>query len=87
MSQRIAHDWHLPSALPLNKCCTELDPDSVKTFYIDGKPPVAGQTFRNPDLAKTFRLLAAGGRDAFYKGEIAPSASDLATIARAISPL
>jgi gamma-glutamyltranspeptidase / glutathione hydrolase len=70
-SQRIAHDWHLPSALPLAKCCTELDPDSVKTFYIDGKPPVAGQVFRNPGLAKTFRLLAAGGRDAFYKGEIA----------------
>jgi gamma-glutamyltranspeptidase/glutathione hydrolase len=71
VSQRIAHDWHLPSALPLKKCCTELDPDSVKTFYIDGKPPVAGQIFRNPDLAKTFRLLATGGRDAFYKGEIA----------------
>jgi gamma-glutamyltranspeptidase/glutathione hydrolase len=71
VSQRIAHDWHLPFALPLAKCCTELDPDSVKTFYIDGKPPVAGQFFRNPDLAKTFRLLAAGGRDALYKGEIA----------------
>ena len=71
VTQRIAHDWHLPPALPLKKCCTELDPESVKTFYIDGKPPVAGQIFRNPDLAKTFRLLAEGGRDAFYKGEIA----------------
>ncbi len=46
-------------------------PDSVKTWYIDGKRPVAGQIYRNPDLAKTFRLLQKGGRDAFYKGEIA----------------
>ena len=27
--------------------------------------------FRNPDLAHTFRMLQAQGRDAFYKGEIA----------------
>jgi gamma-glutamyltranspeptidase / glutathione hydrolase len=71
VSQRIANDWHLPRALPLRSCCTDLDPDSVATFYIDGKPPVAGQIFRNPGLARTFRLIAAGGRDAFYKGEIA----------------
>jgi gamma-glutamyltranspeptidase/glutathione hydrolase len=71
VSQRIANDWHLPHALPLRNCCTELDPDSVKNWYINGKPPVAGQIFRNPDLAKTFRLLQNGGRDAFYKGEIA----------------
>ena len=71
ISQRIAHDWHLPFALPLENCCSERDPDFVKTFYIDGKPPVAGQIFRNPGLARTFRLLAERGRDAFYKGEIA----------------
>jgi gamma-glutamyltranspeptidase/glutathione hydrolase len=38
---------------------------------VDGRPPVPGQIFRNPDLAKTFRLLQAKGRDAFYKGEVA----------------
>ena len=37
----------------------------------DGKGPAAGQVFRNPDLARTFRLIAEGGRDAFYEGEIA----------------
>ena len=37
----------------------------------NGKQPLPGQIFRNPDLAKTFRLLQAQGRDAFYKGEIA----------------
>ena len=29
-----------------------------------------GEVFRNPDLAKAFRLLAAGGPRAFYSGEI-----------------
>ncbi len=30
-----------------------------------------GQIFRNPDLARTLRLLQSKGADAFYKGEIA----------------
>ncbi|WP_372783212.1 gamma-glutamyltransferase family protein [Phenylobacterium sp.] len=71
VSQRIAHDWRLPNALPLKACCTAPDPDSVAAWYIDGQPPVAGQVYRNPDLAKTFRLLQAQGPDAFYKGDIA----------------
>jgi len=37
----------------------------------DGKGPAAGQVFRNPDLARTYRAIAAGGRDVFYEGEIA----------------
>ncbi|OYQ36043.1 gamma-glutamyltransferase [Niveispirillum lacus] len=48
----------------------ELD-NAKKTFLIDGKPPVAGQIFRNPDLANTLTLLARGGQDAFYKGPVA----------------
>ncbi|HXY96639.1 MAG TPA: gamma-glutamyltransferase family protein [Steroidobacteraceae bacterium] len=71
VSERIAGDWILPKALPLRGCCTELDPESVKTWYVNGRPPAPGQIFRNPDLARTFRLLEAGGADAFYKGEIA----------------
>src|SRR6516165_2507197 len=71
VSERIANDWRLPNALPLRACCSSRDPDSVAAWYINGKQPVAGQIFRNPDLAKTFRLLQQHGRDAFYKGEIA----------------
>jgi gamma-glutamyltranspeptidase/glutathione hydrolase len=71
VSERIASDWRLPNALPLRGCCTKLDPDSVRTWYIDGKPPREGQIFRNPDLAHSFRLLAKYGRDVFYRGEIA----------------
>ena len=71
VSERIAHDWILPKALPLRGCCSELDPDSVRTWYIDGRPPRVGEVFRNPGLARSFRLLQEQGVDAFYKGEIA----------------
>ena len=71
VSERIAHDWQLPEALPLRGCCTQLDPDSVRTWYVKGRPPKAGEIFKNPDLARTFRLLQAQGAEAFYKGVIA----------------
>jgi gamma-glutamyltranspeptidase/glutathione hydrolase len=71
ISERIAHDWRLPNALPLQACCTSPDPDSIKTWYVNGAQPVAGQIFRNPDLARTLRILQSKGEDAFYKGEIA----------------
>jgi gamma-glutamyltranspeptidase/glutathione hydrolase len=71
VSERIAHDWQLPNALPLEKCCSEPDPESVKTWYVNGQPPRPGQIFKNADLARTFRLLEAKGADGFYKGEVA----------------
>jgi gamma-glutamyltranspeptidase/glutathione hydrolase len=71
ISERIASDWVLPKALPLTGCCTRLDPDSVKTWYLNGRPPKAGEWFRNPDLARTFRLLQEHGADEFYRGQIA----------------
>jgi gamma-glutamyltranspeptidase/glutathione hydrolase len=33
--------------------------------------PGEGRLFRNPDLARAYRLIAEGGRGAFYEGEIA----------------
>jgi gamma-glutamyltranspeptidase / glutathione hydrolase len=71
VSERIAHDWQMPDALPLRKCCTQPDPDSIGTWYVNGKPPQVGQIFKNPALAKTLRLLEAKGSDGFYTGEIA----------------
>jgi gamma-glutamyltranspeptidase/glutathione hydrolase len=71
ITQRIAAEWELPPALPLQRCCRAYDPDSIKTWTIDGKEPEAGQIFRNPDLARTLRVLQRRGRDGFYKGEIA----------------
>jgi gamma-glutamyltranspeptidase/glutathione hydrolase len=36
-----------------------------------GHTPEQGEIFKNPDLAHTLTILAKGGRDVFYKGEIA----------------
>ena len=71
ITEEIGSGWILPNALPLQGCCTQLDPDSVNTFYINGVPPVAGTIFTNPDLAHTFRLIQQQGRNVFYNGEIA----------------
>ncbi|RZN35192.1 gamma-glutamyltransferase [Bradyrhizobium sp. Leo121] len=37
----------------------------------DGTPKRVGDLVRNPDYAKTLRLIAEGGSDVFYKGELA----------------
>ena len=71
VTEEIKSGWRMKNALPLEGCCTQVDPDSVKTFYINGIPPAEGTIFKNPDLAKTFRLIQQQGRDVFYKGEVA----------------
>src|SRR5258708_5971140 len=71
ITEEIASGWRMKNALPLAGCCKDVDPDSVKTFYINGARPTTGTIFRNPDLAKTLRLIQAQGRDGFYKGEVA----------------
>lgn len=38
---------------------------------IDGRGPRPGEIFRNPGLARTFRTVAEGGAEAYYRGEIA----------------
>jgi gamma-glutamyltranspeptidase/glutathione hydrolase len=45
--------------------------NALRTYAINGEGPKAGGVFRNPDLARTYRIIAKGGRDAYYKGEIA----------------
>jgi gamma-glutamyltranspeptidase / glutathione hydrolase len=44
-----------------------------RTYLLDeeGNAPRPGSVFRFPQLAKTLRALADGGRDCFYEGEIA----------------
>lgn len=47
------------------------DPATAKTYLINGHVPAVGEIFKNHDLAWTYRQIAAKGRDAFYRGEVA----------------
>jgi len=84
VSERIAFDWTLPNAVgpvasDARRCCTVRDADAVATWYVNGQKPWAGQIFRNPGLARTFKLLQQQGRDVFYRGEIARALVDKST--------
>jgi len=45
--------------------------EARRVFLPHGKVPEVGQVFTNPDVAKTLRLIADQGADAFYHGAIA----------------
>ncbi|MET7937245.1 gamma-glutamyltransferase [Streptomyces sp. NPDC005322] len=45
-------------------------PATAKLFLPGGQLPVEGSTFTNPDLARTYALLAKKGVGAVYKGEL-----------------
>jgi gamma-glutamyltranspeptidase / glutathione hydrolase len=45
--------------------------NAVHTYAPSGQAPGEGDVFRNPDLARTYRMIAKGGRDEFYAGSIA----------------
>lgn len=42
-----------------------------KTYLVDGKAPAYASLFKSPNLGRSLRLVADGGRDAFYRGPIA----------------
>ncbi len=63
LSELIAHYWSRATVL-------KDQPGFAETFLPDGRAPRKGDRFRNPRLAKTYELLAEGGRDAYYRGEI-----------------
>jgi gamma-glutamyltranspeptidase len=46
-------------------------PGFKETYMPNGKMPEKGEVFKNPYLANTLEKIAKGGRDAFYKGDIA----------------
>jgi gamma-glutamyltranspeptidase/glutathione hydrolase len=46
-------------------------PEASAAFLIDGRAPAVGSVHRQPDLARSLRIIAKSGRDGFYLGEIA----------------
>lgn len=65
VSERIGRDWARDAKILTS------DPDTAKVYMPGGRAPALYSLFRNPDLARAFRLIQRDGRDAFYKGEIA----------------
>lgn len=47
------------------------NPRAQEVYWPGGVAPKAGDIFRNPLLAKSLRLIAEKGKDAYYKGPIA----------------
>ncbi len=68
--EKTAEDWQAEvSKLRQNSA-------AAANYLVDGRAPRAGEIFRQPNLARTLRTLGKGGREAFYKGEIARAIAD-----------
>ena len=61
VAEGIAELWNDPAMLP----------KIPAVLRIGDRPPREGELFRNSDLARTFKMIADDGPDAFYKGDIA----------------
>jgi len=64
LSELIAYYWKLGGRLKDH-------PNFASTYLPGGNAPAKGEFFRNPDLARTYEILAKDGRDAFYRGSLA----------------
>ena len=47
------------------------NPATARLYLLNGEAPKVGEIFRNEELSRSLALVARGGRDAFYKGELA----------------
>ncbi|HET6781515.1 MAG TPA: gamma-glutamyltransferase [bacterium] len=51
-------------------------PSSARVFLPQGRPPHPGEILINRDYAASLRAVAAGGADAFYRGQVSRRISD-----------
>ena len=66
--------WYIKrnlAAFTAPKSGVEETVNALHTWAPGGRAPNENEVFRNPDLARTYKLIAAGGRDAYYDGPIA----------------
>jgi len=66
---------------------TQQQPETAALFRPGGVPLAEGALLVQPDLAKTFRLIASKGVDAFYRGEISQAIVDAQKRIRTQAPL
>jgi gamma-glutamyltranspeptidase/glutathione hydrolase len=55
-----------------------LFPETERVYLPGGAPPAVGSTFRNPDLARAYRILGRDGVTALYRGELGAALVDAA---------
>ncbi len=65
VSELVAYYWQS------NSRSLKQFPGFEEIFMPGGKAPSTGEIFKNPFLAATLEKIAAGGRDVYYRGEIA----------------
>jgi gamma-glutamyltranspeptidase/glutathione hydrolase len=70
-------DWYVAQTMSLYTRELRAFPETARTYLRDGidiyRPPVSkdGDRLRQPDLARTLRLIAKEGADGFYRGTVA----------------
>lgn len=52
------------------------DPEAARVLLPNGRAPVAGELFRNPDLASTLEQIANGGPGVLYQGAIGAAVAE-----------
>ena len=63
--------WYIQRTVPFFESKGFPNIDDTYRAQNGGKLPDEGEIYKNPYLANTYRKIAKGGRDAFYKGDIA----------------
>nr|NHJ85510.1 gamma-glutamyltransferase family protein [Asgard group archaeon] len=70
VSELISFSWHLA----VEKLSG--NPAAKENYLIDGRAPSVGEVFYSKDIAKTFKAIAKGGAEEYYKGAIAKKIVD-----------